>query len=424
MAFHVTVLRADEILDSRARPTLFVTVGLAGGAVGHAGVPSGASIGRREAVELRDHDPARFLGQGVNTAIGHVNGEIADALRGRDFTDQAALDHTLIDLDGTPDRSRLGANALIGVSMAAARAAAARWGRPLWEYLVADGVAPVLPVPHLTILDGGLHAPNPLDFQAFMIAPFGARSMAEAVRAGAEIHGRLGRSLAEAGFRYGAGLGDEGGYAPALSQPEDALRMLVRAIEDAGYTPSRGGVAIALDVAAGAIRQPDGRYLVGGAKLTSEDLIARYRQIVDDFPVRSIEDPLAEDDRAGWLQLTQELDGRARLVGDDLLATDPGLIGRAVEDGIANAAVIKPNQVGTVTETLRAMAACRKAGYGAMVAHRSGETEDTFIADLAVGSGCGLLKAGAPARGEHVAKYNRLTRIAARHPELDYGLAW
>ncbi|MEU6462872.1 phosphopyruvate hydratase [Streptomyces sp. NPDC046976] len=422
MPFRITVLRADEILDSRGRPTLSVTAGLAGGAVGHAGVPSGTSLGRHEAVELRDHDPARFLGQGVSLAVSHVNGEIADALHGRDFTDQASFDRALTDLDGTPDLSRLGANALIGVSMAVARAAAARWGRPLWEYLVPEGVTPVLPVPHLTVVDGGLHAANPLDVQSFMIAPFGARNMTEAVRAGAEIHGRLGRRLAGAeGSRGVARLGDEGGFAPALSEPEEILRLLVRTIREAGYQPGREGVAIALDVAADAIRGPDGRYLVNGEKLTSEDLIARYRQITADFPVHSIEDPLAEDDRTGWAQLTRELGGQVRLVGDDLFATNPALIGRAVDEGIANAAVIKPNQVGTVTEALRALAVCRHAGYDAMVAHRSGETEDTFIADLAVGSGCGLFKAGAPARGERVAKYNRLTRIASRHSELDYG---
>ncbi|MER7967542.1 phosphopyruvate hydratase [Streptomyces sp. NPDC096080] len=421
MPLHVTVLRAVEILDSRARPTLAVTVGLAGGAVGHASVPSGASTGSREAVELRDQDPTRFLGRGVRGAVGHVNGEIADALRGRDFTDQATFDQTLIDLDGTPGASRLGATALIGVSMAAARAGAARRGRPLWEYLAPDDVTPVLPVPYFNIVNGGVHAPNPLDFQEFMIVPFGAPSMAEAVRCGAEVYGFLQRRLTDAGLRSSTALGDEGGFAPCLSQPEDALRMLTGAVEDAGYTPGRTSVALALDAAANTIRQPDGRYLVGGAKLTTQDLIARYRQIIADFPVCSIEDGLAEDDRTGWLNLTRELGDRVQLAGDDLFVTQPDLIARAAADGIANAAVIKPNQAGTVTQALRAMAVCRTAGYGAVVSHRSGETEDTFIADLAVGSGCGQFKAGAPARGERVAKYNQLIQIAARHLELDYG---
>lgn len=280
----------------------------------------------------------------------------------------------------------------------------------------------MLPVPHFTILDGGVHALNPLDFQEFMVAPFGAPTMAEAVRAGAEIYGHLHRRLTDAGFRYSAALGDEGGFAPGLSQPEDALRMLVRAIDDAGYIRGRQGVAIALDAAADTFRNRDGTYLVSGAKLTSEDLVTRYLQIVRDFPVWSIEDGLAEDDRAGWLSLTRDLGGRVQLVGDDLFVTNPALIARAAADGIGNAALIKPNQIGTVTETLQVLAACRRVGYGAMVAHRSGETEDTFIADLAVGSGCGQTKSGAPARGERVAKYNRLAEIAARHPELDYGL--
>jgi enolase len=419
MPIRITMVRAFETLDSRGRPTLSVTVGLAAGTVAHAGVPAGVSTGSGEAVELRDHDLGRYGGQGVRAAVDHVNGTIADALRGHEFPDQGALDGTLIDLDGTPDKSRLGANALVGVSMAAARAAAAETTGPLWQYLNPAGVPPALPVPHFNVLGGGAHAANPLDFQEFMIAPLGAPDMAEAVRAGAEVYAALGRRLARDG--HGAGLGDEGGFAPDITRPEDALAELTEAISEAGHTPGRDGVAVALAPAATGFRQPDGTYRVDGESLTSEDLIARYQAMIDGFPVWSIEDGLAEDDHDGWALLTRELGGRVQLVGDDTFATDPAAIARGVGDGIANASLIKPNQIGTVTETLAAMRVCREAGYGAMVSHRSGETGDTFIADLAVGSGCGQIKAGAPARGERVAKYNRLLEIAARHPELPYG---
>ncbi|MBY8885506.1 phosphopyruvate hydratase [Streptomyces sp. PTM05] len=420
MSLHITVLRATEILDSRARPTLSVTVGLAGGVVAHAGVPSGASTGSAEAVELRDGDTSRYGGQGVRKAVAHVNGEIADALRGRDFADQAELDGALIELDGTGNKSRLGANAVIGVSMAVARAAAQSEGVPLWQHLTPGGVAPRLPVPHFNVLNGGVHAPNPLDFQEFMIAPIGAPDMAEAVRAGAEVYGALRRRLADG--RHSTGLGDEGGFAPYFTEPEEALEVIVAAIGDAGYTAGRDGVAIALDPAASEFRRPDGTYRVNGKPVTSEELIQRYRRIVEDFPVWSLEDGLGEDDHGGWVRLTAELGDRVQLVGDDNFVTNPTIIAQAVRDGIANASLVKLNQIGTVTETLRALALCRESGYGAMISHRSGETEDSFIADLAVGSGCGQLKSGAPARGERVAKYNRLLEIAARHPELPYGL--
>ncbi|WP_345461768.1 phosphopyruvate hydratase [Actinoallomurus oryzae] len=420
VSIEITMLRAIEVLDSRARPTLSVTVELAGGAVARAGVPSGASTGSGEAVELRDGDPERYRGQGVRTAVGHVNGEIADAVRSRRFADQAAFDQALIELDGTPSKSRLGANAVVGASMAVARAAAARQGVPLWRSLSPDGVPARLPVPHFNVLNGGAHAANPLDFQEFMIAPLGAPDLAEAVRAGAEVYAALRRRLTDGG--HSAGLGDEGGFAPELTRPEDALALLLDAIGDAGYTPGRDGVAIALDPAASEFRQPDGTYLVAGEKLTSTDMIARYRQITEDFPVWSIEDGLGEDDRDGWIRLTEELGEGVQLVGDDNFVTNPAVIAQAIEDGIANASLIKLNQIGTVTETLQAMAVCRQAGYGAMVSHRSGETEDSFIADLAVGSGCGQLKSGAPARGERVAKYNRLLEIAAHRPRLPFGL--
>ncbi|MFI0938516.1 phosphopyruvate hydratase [Streptomyces sp. NPDC021020] len=420
MSIQITTLHAVEILDSRARPTLAVTVGLSGGAVGRAGVPSGASTGSGEAVELRDQDPARYAGQGVRGAVAHVNGEIADALRGRDFADPAALDRALIELDGTADKSRLGANAIVGVSMAAVRAAAAQADVPLCRYLAPIGVDPRLPVPHFNVLNGGAHAPNPLDFQEFMIAPLGAPDLPEAVRAGAEVYAALRKRLRDAG--HDTGLGDEGGFAPALSRPEDALELITLAITDAGHTPGRDGVAIALDPAASEFRQPDGRYRVDGELLSSQDLIARYAKIIDEYPVWSIEDGLGEDDHDGWTALTAHLGGRVQLVGDDNFVTDPAVIADAVRDGIANASLIKLNQIGTVSETLHAMAVCRDAGYAAMVSHRSGETEDTFIADLAVGTGCGQIKSGAPARGERVAKYNRLIEIAAEHPDLPYGL--
>ncbi|WP_307795138.1 phosphopyruvate hydratase [Actinacidiphila acididurans] len=420
MPLHITAVQAMEILDSRSRPTLSVSVGLADGNTARAGVPSGASTGSGEALELRDHDASRYGGAGVRTAVGHVNGEIAAALCGRDFAGLSALDQALIDLDGTPDKSRLGANAIVGVSMAAARAAAGQAGVPLWQGLATDGATARLPVPHFNVLNGGAHAPNPLDFQEFMIAPLGAPGIAEAVRAGSEVYAALRRRLAEAG--HTTGLGDEGGFAPDLAEPEEALRVIVQAITDAGYEPGTGGVAIALDPAASEFRQPDGTYRVNGQVLTTSDMITRYRQIVDEFPVWSIEDGLGEDDDTGWAELTGALGERVQLVGDDNFVTNPAIITRAVQDGIANAALIKLNQIGTVTETLHALEVCRKAGYGAMVSHRSGETDDTFIADLAVASGCGRIKSGAPARGERVAKYNRLMEIGHRHPDLPYGL--
>ncbi|MBC3843300.1 phosphopyruvate hydratase [Streptacidiphilus sp. 4-A2] len=420
MPHQVTVVRAFEILDSRSRPTLSVTVGLAGGLVGHADVPGGTPIGTGEAVELRDGDPHRYGGQGTRTAVTHVNGEIADALHGQDFTDQSSIDQLLIDLDGTPAKARLGANALLGVSMAFARAAAAAARIPLWQHLNPPEVIPVLPVPHFTLIAGGARASNPLDFQEFMIAPYGAPTMAEALRCGSQVYTALRRILSAA--RYGTALGEESGFAPDLVQPEDALRLLVQAIDEAGYTPGRGGVAVALDAAATRLRQPDGRYRVCSQLLTSGDLIARYLQIAEDFPLASLEDGLGEDDHDGWVRLGRALDGRVQLVGDDAFVTDPARIARAAGEQIADTVLIKPNQIGTVTETLRAIRVCLESGYGAMVSHRSGETTDSFIADLSVGSGSGQIKSGAPAGGERVAKYNRLLQIEDRHPGLPYGL--
>jgi enolase len=414
----ITALRAVEILDSRARPTLAVTLTLADGTTCRAGVPSGASTGTREAVELRDADPHRYSGQGVLTAAGHVNGEIAAVLVGRTLADLAELDRTLIELDGTPTKSRLGANAIVGVSMAYARALAASADVPLWSFLSAPGTAARLPVPHFNVVNGGLHAPNGLDFQEFMIAPLGSPTMAEAVRAGAEVYAALRRILAAKGFA--TGLGDEGGFAPDIDRPEDVLTLLVHAIEEAGYKPGGDGVAIALDPAASEFYR-EGTYHVAGESLSTGDMIARFEEIVTRFPVWSIEDGLAESDSDGWAELTQRLGGHVQIVGDDVLVTNPTIISDAIKRGLANSALIKVNQVGTVSETLDAMRLCRQAGWSQMISHRSGETEDTFIADLAVGSGCGQLKSGAPARGERVAKYNRLIEIEA-DTNLPYGL--
>jgi enolase len=420
-AFTVAELSALEILDSRGRPTLAVTVTLADGTAARAGVPSGASTGSREAVELRDGDKARYEGRGVLTAVSNVNVEIAGLLRGRSWASLAEADQAMISLDGTQNKSRLGANATVGVSMALARALAASANVPLWQWLAPDGVTPSLPVPHFNVLNGGMHAANELDFQEFMIAPLGAPSMAEAVRAGAEVYAALRRELT--GRKLSTGLGDEGGFAPEISEPEEALRLLVQAISDAGYTPGREGVSIALDLAASEFRQPDGRYKVAGDLLDSGQQVDRLAAITTQFPVHLIEDGLGEDDDEGWIALTARLGGEVELVGDDNFCTNPAIITSAIERGIANASLIKLNQIGTVTETLEAMRICRQAGYRQFVSHRSGETEDTFIADLAVGTGCGHLKSGAPARGERTAKYNRLLEIAAAEPGLRYGLS-
>jgi enolase len=419
--YQVTNVGALEILDSRGRPTLQVTVTLADGTRGVAGVPSGASTGSREAVERRDGDKSRYRGLGVLGAVGAVRGEIADRLRGQGWHDLGEIDAALIELDGTPNKARLGANALVGTSMACARALASADGRELWDWLNPPGVQPRLPVPHFNVVNGGVHAPNPLDFQEFMIAPLGAGSFPEAVRAGAEVYAAL-RSLL-AGKGHATGLGDEGGFAPQLAEPEEVLSLLVTAIGDAGYVAGRDGVALAMDPAASEFRGDDGRYQVAGQKLTSAEMIERYAQITERFPVWLIEDGLAEDDWDGWAELSARLGDRVQLVGDDIFVTNPAIIAEAISRGVGNAALIKVNQIGTVSETLEAIATCRRGGYAQFVSHRSGETTDTFIADLATGSGAGELKTGAPARGERVAKYNRLLEIAAAHPGLPYGLA-
>jgi enolase len=419
MAKTVTNVTAVQILDSRSRPTLATTVTLSDGTVARAGVPSGASTGSREAVELRDGDASHFNGSGVLRAVANVNGEINAALAGRSFVDLDELDRTLIDLDATANKSRLGANAIVGVSIAAARAFATSDGRQLWEYLRPAGVTARLPVPHFNVVNGGVHAPNNLDFQEFMVAPLGAPSIAEAVRAGSEVYAKLKGLLASRGFA--TGLGDEGGFAPQIDRPEEVLALLVEAIEEAGYRPGREGVAIALDPASSEFYR-DGFYQVAGESLSSTEMINRYEEIISDYPVWLLEDGLAESDWEGWEQLTARLGERVELVGDDILCTNPAIIKEAISRNVGNASLIKVNQIGTVTETLEAMRICRDAGWAQFVSHRSGETEDTFIADLAVGAGSGHLKSGAPARGERVAKYNRLIEIEVASA-LPYGLA-
>jgi enolase len=408
---------ALEILDSRGNPTVQVTLVTDDGARYVAGVPSGASTGSREAVELRDGDSARFAGKGVTRAVDNVDGEISGLLSSRPWSSLAEVDEALIALDGTENKARLGANAIVGVSMAAARSFAA--DTPLWQYLRPEGVEPRLPVPHFNVLNGGVHAPNDLDFQEFMVAPIGAPSFAEALRAGAGVYAKLRGLLQSRG--EATGLGDEGGFAPNVSRPEDVLSLLVQAIEAAGYTPGPKGVAIAMDPAASEFYR-DGAYHVAGETLSSADMIERYAAIVADFPVWSLEDGLAEGDWDGWVALTARLAATTQVMGDDIFVTNPAIITEAISRKVGNSALIKLNQIGTVTETLEAMRLCRQAGYTQQVSHRSGETPDSFIADLTVAAGGGQLKSGAPARGERVAKYNRLLEISTAFPELPYGL--
>lgn len=420
MTYTIQHAKALEILDSRGRPTLQVTVRLAGGVEATAGVPAGASTGTKEAVELRDGDPARYRGAGVIAAVAHVNGEINDRIAGRDWSDLAELDRAVIEQDGTDTKCRLGANAIVGVSMAAARAMAAADNIALYQWLAPHGVRPRLPTPHFNVINGGAHAQNPLEFQEFMIAPLGAPTFADALRAGAETYQTLRGLLHDRG--ESTALGDEGGFAPNLSSPEEVLDLLVEAITAAGYSPRRDGVAIALDPAASEFRQADGRYrYAAGQHLSSDEMIDRYDSLVDRYPIWSIEDGLGEDDWDGWEKLTARLGQRIQIVGDDIFVTNPAIIAEAIARHVGNAALIKVNQIGTVTEALDAMAMCRQGGYAQMVSHRSGETSDDFVADLAVATGCGQLKSGAPARGERVAKYNRLLAIEAELSSAAYG---
>jgi enolase len=420
MTFRITHVDALEILDSRGRPTLQVTVVLDDGSRGVAGVPAGASLGNWEAVERRDGDPDRYHGMGVTEAVATVRGPVAAALTGRKQEVLDEIDTVLRGLDGTGMLRHLGGNTIIGTSLACARALAAREGQPLWQWLATASVPPRLPVPHLAMLNGGEHADNRLDVQEFMIAPLGAPSYPLALRAGAEIYATLGGLLRDRGLH--TGLGDGGGYAPDLADEAQALDLLMETITRAGYTPGHDGVAIALDVAAtGAYRE--GTYHLGGRERTTAQMIDWYAELVERYPICSIEDGLTDNDWDGWIDLTAKLGDRVQLVGDDLFVTDPATIAEGAGRRAGNAVLIKPNQVGTVTDTLEAIDAARRAGFAQMVSHRCGETTDTFIADLAVGCGCGQLKAGAPARGERVAKYNRLLEIAAAAPDLPYGPA-
>jgi enolase len=400
-------VHARQILDSRGNPTVEVDVRLSSGALGRAAVPSGASTGTREALELRDGE-APFGGKGVTRAVANVNGEVAAAVSGRDATDQRGLDESLIALDGTDGKSRLGANALLGASMAVARAAAADASEPLWRYLGGADAA-LLPVPMMNVLNGGVHADNPVDFQEFMIAPVGAGSFAQALRIGAEVYHELQRTLKRQGL--GTAVGDEGGFAPALDSNEAPLELLVSSIESAGYVPG-DDVAICLDPAASEFFN-DGRYELAaeGRSLSSDEMVEYWARIPDSYPVVSLEDGMAEADWDGWGKLTDRLGSRIQLVGDDVFVTNPAILLEGIERGVANAILIKLNQIGTLTETLDTIAIAKDAGYRAVISHRSGETEDTFIADLVVATGVGQIKTGAPARTERVAKYNQLLRI-------------
>jgi enolase len=403
----IETVHARQILDSRGNPTVEVEVELRSGANGRAAVPSGASTGEFEATELRDGGDA-WLGKGVTHAVANVNGEIADAVRGRDALDQAGLDRALIDLDGTPNKGRLGANAILGVSLGAAKAAAAEERQPLWRYLGGDA-ARVLPVPMMNVLNGGAHAENSVDFQEFMIVPVGASTFAEALRVGAEVFHNLKKTLGKRGL--GTGVGDEGGFAPNLESNEAALQALIEGVEAAGYTPG-SDVAIALDPATSEIYR-DGGYVLEheGRTLSADELAAYWADLADRYPILSIEDGMDEEDWDGWRALTERLGDRVQLVGDDLFVTNTERLKRGIDTGVANSILIKVNQIGTLTETLAAIDMARGAGYTAVMSHRSGETEDTTIADLAVATGCGQIKTGAPSRSDRVAKYNQLLRI-------------
>ncbi len=404
----ITDVYAREILDSRGNPTVEVEVTLADETVGRACVPSGASTGQHEALELRDGDPGRYLGRGVAKAVDNVNDTIADEIVGMDARDQALVDLTMIELDGTPNKSKLGANAMLGVSLAVAHAAAEYIGLPLYQYLGGVG-ARTLPVPLMNILNGGKHADNNVDIQEFMIVPVGADSFAHALRMGAEIYHSLKAVLKKRGLS--AGVGDEGGFAPDLDSNEQAIAVVVEAIEKAGFAPGKD-VFVALDVAASELWRA-GKYVLEseGRELDAGGLVDYYENLVGKYPVISIEDGLAEDDWEGWRIATERLGDRVQLVGDDLLVTNVERIERAVQRGVANSVLIKVNQIGTLSETLDAIEMAKRAGYTAVISHRSGETEDTTIADIAVATNAGQIKSGAPCRTDRVAKYNQLLRI-------------
>ncbi|MBM3224389.1 MAG: phosphopyruvate hydratase [Candidatus Tectomicrobia bacterium] len=408
----ITQVVGREILDSRGNPTVEVEVTLASGAHGRAAVPSGASTGTREAVELRDGDPQRYLGRGVLKAVQHVNGEIAQALHGMDATAQPQVDAALIALDGTENKSRLGANAVLGASLAVARAAAAQRNLPLYAYIGGTN-ARAMPVPMMNLLNGGAHADNNVDLQEFMILPVGASSITEAIRMGAEIFHRLYTVLRERS--YLTAVGDEGGFAPNLKSNEEAVEMVLRGIERAGYRPGED-VYLGLDAAASEFYKDGVYHMAAEAQpaRSTEEMIAWYQMLVDRYPILSIEDGLAEQDWAGWQKLTAALGGRVQLVGDDIFVTNTRILERGIREGVGNSVLIKVNQIGTLTETLEAIEMAKRAGYTSVVSHRSGETEDTTIADVVVACNAGQIKTGAPSRTDRTAKYNQLMRIEGR----------
>lgn len=416
----IAALRAREILDSRGNPTVEADVVLSNGITGRAAVPSGASTGEHEAVELRDGDADRYGGKGVRRAARNIETEIAAALNGFDVYDQVGIDRTMIELDGTPNKRRLGANATLAVSLAAARAAARDCGLPLFRYL-GGPLATVLPVPMMNILNGGAHAANNVDFQEFMIMPVGADRFSEALRMGVEVFHSLKKVLSKAG--KSTSVGDEGGFAPDLATNEEALEVILTAIEQAGYEVGED-IVLALDVAASELYR-DGAYVFhksSGERRSAAEMIDFYRDWVDRYPIRSLEDALDENDWDGWRELTAALGAQTQLVGDDLFVTSTERLEEGIRRGVGNAILIKVNQIGTLTETLEAIETARRAGYNAVISHRSGETEDTFIADLAVATGVGQIKTGSASRTDRVAKYNQLLRIeeqlgtAARYP--------
>ncbi|WP_096702318.1 phosphopyruvate hydratase [Magnetospirillum sp. 15-1] len=401
-------IHGREILDSRGNPTVEVDVVLETGVIGRAAVPSGASTGVHEACELRDGDKTRYLGKGVQKACDSVNGEIYDALSGMDVEDQILLDKTMIDLDGTPNKARLGANAILGVSLAAAKAAAEESGLPLYRY-VGGAFASTLPVPMMNIINGGAHADNPIDIQEFMIMPVGASSCSEAIRMGAEVFHALKKTLKDAG--HNTNVGDEGGFAPNLKSAEMALDFIMKSIESAGYKPGED-IMLALDCASSEFFK-EGKYVMAGAKKTYDQkgLVKFYAKLVGSYPIISIEDGCAEDDLEGWELLTDALGAKVQLVGDDLFVTNPERLSMGIDKGLANSILVKVNQIGTLSETLEAVDMAHKAGYTAVMSHRSGETEDSTIADLAVATNCGQIKTGSLSRSDRIAKYNQLIRI-------------
>jgi enolase len=410
---------AREILDSRGNPTIEVDVMLDSGAMGRAAVPSGASTGAHEAVELRDNDPARFGGKGVRTAIRNVEGEILKAIKGMDPSEQVKIDDTLIDLDGTANKSRLGANAILAVSLAAAKAAAAELGIPLFRH-VGGVYARTLPVPMMNIVNGGVHADNPIDIQEFMIEPIGAATVADAIRMGSEIFAALKKGLHDAG--HNTNVGDEGGFAPNLRSADEALAFMTKACETAGYRPGEE-VTFALDPASSEFFK-NGKYVLAGEDKTldADGIVRYYEALISRYPIVSIEDGCAEDDWAGWQHLTATLGNRIQVVGDDLFVTNAARLQRGIEEGAANAILIKVNQIGTLSETLEAMQLAHKAGWRCVMSHRSGETEDSTIADLAVATNCGQIKTGSLSRSDRTAKYNQLIRIEAElGPAARYG---